>query len=202
MVARELARLFPGNQVSPLNYNTDFELLVAVILSAQMTDKKVNEVTERLFKKYPSVDDYAEARVEELERDIFATGFYRAKARYLKGSAVIVAEKHGGLVPTSLQELVRLPGVGRKTALVVLGNLFQEVEGIAVDTHVIRLANKFKLVHSKNAIIIERELCNLFPKEEWWDVSYRLKAYGRTYSPARPKKDDPISTVLRREGLL
>lgn len=202
VVARELAKLFPGKQKSPLHYKTDFELLVAVILSAQATDKKINEVTAKLFKKYPTIKDYADAKLSELEKDLHQTGFYRAKAKYVRGSAREIIEKFGGKVPSSLAELTSLPGVGRKTALVVLGNLFGKIDGIAVDTHVIRLANKFQLVNSKNPVIIERELCALFPKKDWWNISYRLKAYGREYSPAHRGKDDPISLVLKSEGLL
>lgn len=202
IIKRELAKLFPGGQVSPLDYTTPFELLVAVILSAQMTDVKVNEVTKGLFKKYPRIEDYAQANIKDLELDVYQTGFYRAKARYLRDSARIILEEFDGKVPDDLAELMSLPGVGRKTALVVIGNLYEKVEGIAVDTHVIRLANKFGLVRSSNPTVIERELRKLFLKDYWWDVSYRLKAYGREYSPARIKKDDPISAVLKDEGLL
>lgn len=202
VVMNELEKLFPGDQVSPLHYSTEFELLAAVILSAQMTDKKVNEVTKELSKKYRTISDYAKADLAELEQDIYQTGFYKAKAKYLQGSARIIQDKFNGRVPKSLDELTLLPGVGRKTALVVLGNLFGKVEGIAVDTHIIRLANKFGLTNSKNTTIIERDLCKIFPKKDWWDVSYRLKAYGREFSPARRGKDDPISVVLKSKGLL
>lgn len=202
VVMYELEKLFPGEQVSPLDYSTEFELLAAVILSAQMTDKKVNEVTKKLRKKYRTISDYAKANLAELEQDIYQTGFYKAKAKYLQESAKIILTKFKGKVPRKIDELILLPGVGRKTALVVLGNLFGKVEGIAVDTHVIRLANKFGLTHSKNPVVIERELCKLFPRKYWWDVSYRLKAYGRELSPARRGKDDPISVVLKNKGLL
>ncbi len=202
VVMYELEKLFPGEQVSPLDYSTEFELLAAVILSAQMTDKKVNEVTKKLRKKYRTISDYAKANLAELEQDIYQTGFYKAKAKYLQESAKIILTKFKGKVPRKIDELILLPGVGRKTALVVLGNLFGKVEGIAVDTHVIRLANKFGLTHSKNPVVIERELCKLFPRKYWWEVSYRLKAYGRELSPARRGKDDPISVVLKNKGLL
>lgn len=202
VVREELLKLFPGKQSSPLDYTTDFELLVAVILSAQMTDKKVNEITPALFKRYPDIRSYAESALKELERYVYSTGFYKAKARYLKNSAKMILEKFDGVTPDNLKDLLTLPGVGRKTALVVLGHLHNRIDGIAVDTHVIRLANKFGLVYSKDPLVIERELCKLFDKEDWWDVSYRLKAYGRTYSPARPKKEDHISLVLKRKGLL
>lgn len=202
IISRELALLFPGEQESPLHYTKPFELLVAVILSAQMTDKKVNEITKVLFKKYPTVADYANANLRELERDVFQAGFYRAKARYVRDSARMIIEDHRGEVPSDLDKLTTLPGVGRKTALVVIGHLYKKVEGIAVDTHVIRLANKFKLTNSKNPLIVERELCSIFPKKDWWNVSYRLKAYGRAHSPARRGKDDHISLVLSKECLL
>ena len=198
IIHTELERLFPGDLATPLNYTTDFQLLVAVILSAQCTDDRVNIVTKDLFQKYKTVDSFAHANALELERAIFSTGFYRNKAIAIINSATIIQEKHNGCVPGTMQELLQLPGVGRKTANVILGHLFKKVEGIAVDTHVIRLANKFGLTQSKNPDVIEKDLCSILPKEHWWNFSYRLKAYGRKYSPAWKKhdEDDPVRVVL------
>lgn len=200
IIHAELERLFPGDLATPLNYETDFELLVAVILSAQCTDDRVNTVTKDLFQKYETVDSFARANALELERAIFSTGFYRNKAIAIINSALMIQEKHSGKVPGTMQELLQLPGVGRKTANVILGHLFKKVEGIAVDTHVIRLANKFGLTESKNPNVIEKNLCEILPQEHWWNFSYRLKAYGRKYSPAWKKhdEDDPVSVALRR----
>lgn len=200
IIHTELERLFPGDLATPLNYKTDFELLVAVILSAQCTDDRVNIVTKDLFQKYTTVESFAHANALELERAIFSTGFYRNKAVSIINSAVIIQEKFDGKVPGTMQELLTLPGVGRKTANVILGHLFKKVEGIAVDTHVIRLANKFGLSESKNPNVIEKDLCEILPQEHWWNFSYRLKAYGRKYSPAWKKhdEDDPVSVKLSR----
>jgi endonuclease III len=198
IIHQELERLFPGDLATPLNYTTDFELVVAVILSAQCTDERVNIVTKDLFQKYKTLDSFARANALELERAIFSTGFYRNKAMAIINSAILIQEKHNGKVPGTMQELLQLPGVGRKTANVILGHLFKKVEGIAVDTHVIRLANKFGLTQSKNPDTIEKDLCEILPQEHWWNFSYRLKAYGRKYSPAWKKhdEDDPVSVAL------
>ncbi|MDA1168879.1 MAG: endonuclease III [bacterium] len=198
IIHKELERLFPGELATPLHYETDFQLLVAVILSAQCTDDRVNIVTKDLFQKYTSLDSFAHANAHDLERAIFSTGFYRNKAMAIIDSAVIIQEKYKSKVPGTMQELLQLPGVGRKTANVILGHLFKKVEGIAVDTHVIRLSNKFGLTESKNPNTIEKDLCEILPQEHWWNFSYRLKAYGRKYSPAWKKhdQDDPVSVAL------
>jgi len=198
IIHKELERLFPGELTTPLNYTTDFELVVAVILSAQCTDDRVNIVTKELFQKYKSMQDFARADIHQLEQAIFSTGFYRSKAKAIIECATMVQEQYKGKIPDSMQELLKLPGVGRKTANVILGHIFHTVEGIAVDTHVIRLANKFGLSESKNPNTIEKDLCELLPQEHWWNFSYRLKAYGRKYSPAWKKhdEDDPVSQAL------
>jgi len=200
IIHKELERLFPGNIATPLHYKTDFELLVAVILSAQCTDNRVNIVTEKLFKKYTTVINFANASVRELEQMIFSTGFYRSKAKAIIETAKIIQEKHNGKIPGTMKELLTLPGVGRKTANVILGHIFHTVEGIAVDTHVKRLAYKFGLTTSNNPDVIEKDLCELLPIKYWWNFSYRLKAYGRTYSPAWKKhdEDDPVSKKITR----
>ena len=194
----ELEKLFPGNLATPLDYNTEFQLLVAVILSAQCTDERVNIVTKKLFKKYKTVQAFADADIHKLEQLIFSTGFFRSKAKAIKNSANIIAKKYRGKLPSTMQELLELPGVGRKTANVILGHIFDTVEGIAVDTHVKRLAKKFGLTQATDPDNIEKELCKLLPKKDWWNFSYRLKAYGRTYSKAHQKDrdDDPISKKI------
>jgi endonuclease-3 len=196
IVRRELNKLYPDTLRTPLNYTQPHELLVAVILSAQCTDKKVNEVTKKLFKKYRSIKALATALPGELERDIYQTGFYRSKAKNLIGAATLLRTQFNGVLPRTIPEMLLLPGVGRKTANVVLGHLYQVVDGIAVDTHVRRLAKKFGLTINSDPNKIEKDLMKLFPKKEWWEVSYQLKAYGREYSPARRGDDDPISLRL------
>ena len=179
-----LKKLFPRARMA-LNYGNNWELLVAVMLSAQCTDKKVNEVTARLFKKYPTLDSYAKARPLQFEKDIYSTGFYRNKAKNIIAAARMIKEKFGGHVPYMMTELLELPGVARKTANVVLGNAYGVVEGIAVDTHVRRFARKFDLTDSADPKKIEQDLIRLFPKKEWFLLTYRLIEYGRTICTAR-----------------
>lgn len=183
-VLAELKKLFPEAKIA-LNFSSHWELLVAVVLSAQCTDKKVNEVTEVLFRKYPALEDYLDADAREFERDIKPTGFYRNKAKNILASARIVREKHGGKIPKTMDELLALPGVARKTANIVLGNAHGIVEGIAVDTHVRRLSRKLGLTDNRDPDKIERDLMALLPKEEWFDFTYRLIEYGRKICPAR-----------------
>jgi len=193
-----LTNIYPEIPSTPLKYSNDWELLVAVILSAQCTDEMVNKVTDSLFLKYKRVNDYAHANINEFERDIHSTGFYRNKAKNIIATADVIRTKYDGNVPSTMSELTALRGVGRKTANVILGNLYG-IPTIPVDTHVIRLSNKFGLTTSENANIIERELQQLLPKETWWGFSNRIKAYGREYSPAHVKDDsDPISQALKR----
>ncbi|OGY31258.1 MAG: hypothetical protein A3C02_01520 [Candidatus Andersenbacteria bacterium RIFCSPHIGHO2_02_FULL_45_11] len=198
VIHKKLEKLFPGNLATPLNYKTPFQLLVAVILSAQCTDDRVNIVTQPLFKKYRDAKAFANADKIELEKMIFSTGFYRAKTKALIGSAQIIAGEYKGKLPDTMQELLQLPGVGRKTANVILGHIFDTVEGIAVDTHVRRLAKKFGLTSENDPDKIEKDLCELLPQTYWWNFSYRLKAYGRIYSKAHQKEldTDPISKQL------
>jgi endonuclease-3 len=183
-IVSALQRLFPHAKIA-LRYGNHWELLVAVMLSAQCTDKKVNEVTANLFRKYRTLDDYVRADRAEFERDIRQTGFYRQKAKNILAAARIIKEKFGGKVPRTMEELLTLPGVARKTANIVLGNAYGIVEGIAVDTHVRRLARKFDLVDSDDPEKIEQELMKLLPKKEWFSFTYRMIEYGRTICPAR-----------------
>jgi endonuclease III len=183
-INKELKKLLP-NARCILNYSNPWELLVAVILSAQCTDKKVNEVTAKLFKKYPKLDDYVKARQEDFEKDIYSTGFYRAKAKNILAAAKIVKETYGGKVPKTMNEMLTIPGVARKTANVVLGNIYQVVEGIAIDTHMKRLSNVLGLSKESDPNKIEQDLMKLLPPEEWFDFTYRMIEYGRTYCVAK-----------------
>ena len=188
IVAR-LKKLFPRATIA-LNYHNNWELLVAVILSAQCTDKKVNEVTEKLFKKYRTLDDYVHASLREFERDIYSTGFYHTKAKNILATAKILKTKYNGTVPRTMEEILTLPGVARKTANIVLGRAYGVTEGIAVDTHVKRLSGLLGLTTSKNPIIIERDLIKLIPRKDWSKISYLLMEYGREYCKALPHKHE------------
>jgi endonuclease-3 len=180
----ELKKLFPEAKIA-LKYSNNWELLVATILSAQCTDKKVNEVTEKLFEKYETFDDYVKADLKEFEKDIKPTGFYRNKAKNILASAKIVKEKFNSKIPRTMDEILTLPGVARKTANVVLGNAYGVVEGIAVDTHVRRLSGLLGLTEEKDPNKIEKDLMQIIPKKEWFGFTYRLIDYGRKYCPAR-----------------
>lgn len=168
-----------------LKYSNNWELLVAVILSAQCTDKKVNEVTEKLFKKYKKLDNYIKAKPREFEKDIKPTGFYKMKTKNILSAAKYIKEKHGGKIPKTMEEMIKIPGVGRKTMNVVLGNAYEIVEGIAVDTHVFRLSRKLGLSNGSTPEKVERDLMELFPKKEWFKLTYYLIEYGRKFCPAR-----------------
>jgi len=180
-----------------LDYGTDWELLVAVILSAQCTDKMVNQVTTRLFEKYRSVEDYASADPAEFETDIRPTGFFRNKTKHITGAAQKVLADFGGEIPSSMAELLTLPGVARKTANIVLGNAHPQAyasdpdAGIAVDTHVNRLSRRLGLVSSENSDKIERELMEIVPREDWFQLTYLLIEHGRAVCDAkRPRCAD------------
>ena len=184
-----LKRLFPDAKMI-LRHKNHWELLVAVELSAQCTDKKVNEVTKKLFRKYRSLADYVRAKPKEFERDIYQTGFYRNKAKNILKAAKIVQNKFGGKLPKTMTEMTTIPGVGRKTANVILGNAYGIVEGIAVDTHVQRLARRLGLSQHTSPEKIEQDLMALFPKNEWFRLTYRLIEYGRKYCAARPHRHE------------
>ncbi len=184
VILPRLRRLFPDAGMI-LKYSNNWELLVAVMLSAQCTDKKVNEVTEKLFKKYPTLDDYINADVKEFENDIFQTGFYHSKAKHVLATARIIKEKFGGSIPQTIEELITLPGVARKTANVVLGNAYGIFEGIAVDTHVKRISRRLHLTDEENPDKIERDLMSIVPRKNWFEFTYLLIEYGRRYCTAR-----------------
>lgn len=171
-----------------LEFNTPLELLVATILSAQCTDARVNLVTRDLFKKYRSADDYAQADVADLERDIQSTGFFRNKARSIMACCQAIASEHGGEVPRDLASLVALPGIGRKTANVILGTAYGIASGIVVDTHVIRLSRRLGLTEQKDPEKIERDLIEQIPRKEWINFSHRLIHHGRRTCVARKPK--------------
>jgi len=198
-MARILKGLFPGVTV-PLRHQSNWELLVAVILSAQATDKKVNEVTDLLFQKYKTLGDYMNADQAEFEQAIKKIGLYRSKARHILASARIIKESYGGELPRTMAEMLKLPGIGRKSANVILGKAYGVVEGIAVDTHVRRFAIRFDLTDSIDPSRIERDLMELLPKKEWFGFSYRLIMYGRQICPARKHecRGHPLTAIYPR----
>lgn len=179
-----LKRYYPDAHCA-LNHNNAFELLVATVLSAQCTDERVNMVTPALFKKYPTPQKMAKAPVEDLENLVRSTGFFKNKAKNLKGAAARLVELHNGEIPQELEALVELPGVGRKTANVVLGNAFDIKSGIVVDTHVTRLSRRLGWVKTDNAVIIEKQLCQRVPKDDWVMFSHYLISHGRAICKAR-----------------
>ncbi|HUF18008.1 MAG TPA: endonuclease III [Thermoanaerobaculia bacterium] len=183
-IVATLRRMYPRARCS-LDYSTPFELLVATILSAQSTDARVNLVTPALFRKYPTAEHLAAADPGELEQVIRTTGFYRSKAKSIMGAAQAIVEKHGGEVPRTMEELVMLPGVGRKTANVVLGNAFKTASGVVVDTHVTRVARRLGLTGHDDAGKIEADLIALLPRKEWTSFSHRVILHGRTICVAR-----------------
>jgi len=162
-----------------LHYETPLELLVATILSAQATDEQINKITKSLFKKYKTAADYAYAPREELEEDIKSSGFYHRKAEAIQEAARVIAEKHGGRVPDTMEELIQLHGVARKTANIVLQGAFSKSMGIAVDTHVERLSHRLGLTEDKNRDKIEHDLMTLFPRNKWYAVNYLIIEHGR-----------------------
>jgi len=182
-ISRELALLYPGAHTE-LNFSTPLELLVATILSAQTTDKQVNLVTPTLFARYPTAADYAAADRDELEKILRPTGYYHAKANSLIGLGQALCDRFGGEVPPRLRDLVTLPGVGRKTANVVLGNAFG-IPGITVDTHFGRLARRFQWTTSTDPDKVEAEVATLIPRRDWTDLSQRMIWHGRRVCHAR-----------------
>ncbi|HKC63690.1 MAG TPA: endonuclease III [Pyrinomonadaceae bacterium] len=184
LIIRRLKREYPDVRCS-LNYSNPLELLIATILSAQCTDERVNKVTADLFRKYRRCEDYYNVEQTELEKDIHSTGFYRNKAKAIQAACRIIAEKHKGRVPESLDDLLALPGVARKTANVVLGNAFGITSGIVVDTHVARLSERLGLTEHTQPEKIERDLMELVPRKDWIDFSHLLVTHGRKVCNAR-----------------
>ena len=180
-----------------LKSKSPLELLIATILSAQCTDKRVNEVTKILFNRYKTLEDYAEANLEELQEIIKPTGFFRNKAKFIIAAAKKLIQDFNSEMPRSIEEMTKLPGVARKTANIVLSNAFGIIEGIAVDTHVMRLSKRLNFSSENNRDKIERDLMNVFPKEHWFEISNLLIAHGRKICTARrPKCEKCIINYL------
>lgn len=193
-----LKKLYP-NPVTPLHHSNPWELYVAVALSAQQTDVGVNKVTESLFKKYKTLGDYRKASLEELEKDIKSINFYKGKAKAIKKAAEIVSNDYHGKLPDTMEELISLPFVGRKTANVILQEAFGKVEGIVVDTHVKRLANLFGLTAQKDPVKIEKDLMEVVDKADWRELGLGLIYYGREYCKANCKHTDcPLREYISR----
>ncbi len=188
-IIRRLKEAYPNAKIA-LEFDNPWDLLVATILSAQSTDKMVNKVTTELFRKYRSVQDYAGADEQELQGDIRPTGFFRNKARSLQGSARVILSRFGGEVPRTMEEMLQLPGVARKTANIVLSNAYGVVVGIPVDTHVKRVSGRLGLTDETDPNKIEQDLMALIPHSEWFAVSYLLIDLGRDACTARKPKHE------------
>ncbi|MHC1700652.1 MAG: endonuclease III [Humidesulfovibrio sp.] len=197
-----LAARYPDPRPA-LDFRDAWGLLVATVLAAQCTDARVNQVTPTLFARWPEIADLAEADVADIEEVVHSTGFFRNKARNLKAAAQRVMDAFGGRVPQSMAELVTLPGVARKTANIVLGSAFGINEGIAVDTHVTRLAFRLGLTESADAKVIERDLMPLFERSQWADINHYLVYFGREVCDARRPKcgECPLADLCPRKGL-
>lgn len=195
-ILRRLDKRYPGVKCA-LIHKSAWELLVATILSAQSTDVGVNKVTPVIFKKYPTPQDFAALKPEELEPDIRSTGFYRNKAKAVVGAAKAVVERFGGKVPDTLAELITIPGAARKTANVVLGVWYKKAEGIVVDTHVHRICRRLELTYADDPVHIERDLMKIIPSERWIDFSHQLIHHGRQLCTARSPKcaDCPLENI-------
>ncbi|GBD31598.1 Endonuclease III [bacterium HR33] len=199
-----IARLwqrYPGARCA-LNHSNALELLVATILSAQCTDERVNQVTKSLFRKYRTAEDYANADPERFEQEIRSTGFFRNKTKSILAMARALVERHGGRVPETMEELVKLPGVGRKTANVVLGTAFGKNEGVVVDTHVRRIARRLGLTRHSDPDKIEQDLMGLVPRRQWTRFSHTLIHHGRQICQARKPKCEicPVNDLCPSAG--
>jgi len=201
-VVEALREAYP-NATCALAFRTPLELLVATILSAQCTDQRVNEVTKDLFARYRTAADYASAPLEELERAIQSTGFYRNKAKNLRACCRKLVDQHGGEVPRDIEALVQLPGVGRKTANVVLGTACGIASGVVVDTHVARISRRLGLTKEKNPDKIEKDLMALVPRDQWIAFGHRMIHHGRRYCTARKPNCEacPLGKLCPRIGV-
>lgn len=198
----DLSRSYPDAHCA-LHHANAFELLVATILSAQCTDERVNKVTPALFKRFPTIRSMADATQEEMEEVIRSTGFYRNKAKNIRNTARIILDEFSGEVPRTMEALLRLPGVARKTANVVLGNAFGKNEGVVVDTHVSRLSQRLGLTRHTDPVKIERDLAALFPREQWTMLSHLLIHHGRAVCEARKPRCNlcPLSHYCPKSGV-
>ena len=201
-VVRRLAKAYPDATCS-LDFTTPLELLVATILSAQCTDERVNLVTKDLFAKYRTAEDYVRAKPGQLEKDIQSTGFYRNKAKSIRGCCEALANDYGGEVPRQIEQLVELSGVGRKTANVVLGTAYGIASGVVVDTHVGRISRRLGLSEHKDAVKVEADLMAVVPKNRWISLSHEMIQHGRRVCMARrPRCDEcPLGSLCPRIGV-
>jgi len=183
-INRRLAKAYPDARCT-LDHRSPLELLVATILSAQCTDERVNIVTPELFRKYPTAEHYASAPIADLEESVRSTGFFRNKAKSIRAAATLLVDQHGGQVPETMEELLALPGVARKTANVVLGNAFGQASGVVVDTHVHRVTRRLGLTPEQDPPKIERDMMALLPSREWVQFSHRVIQHGRRICIAR-----------------
>ena len=196
-IVQKLKKILPHAKIV-LKYSNNWELLVAVILSAQCTDKMVNKVTEKLFKKYKTLSDYVRADPNQFKKDIRSTGFFRNKTKNILATTKLIKDKYKGEVPNTMKDLLTLPGVARKTANVVLGNAYGIHEGIAVDTHVRRLSRLYGLTNQDDPDKIEQDLMKIIPKKDWFKFTYLMIDYGRKYCPARrhDHKNCPLTKII------
>ena len=195
-IVKRLSLIYPNAKIT-LKFSNPFELVIATILAAQCTDKRVNIVTEKLFKKYKTPKDYIKTPLQEIEQDIKSTGFFRNKAKHIKELAIKIVKDYEGKVPDSMKELTQLPGVGRKTANVVISNCFDRNEGVIVDTHMIRIAQLLGLTYEKDAVKIEKELNELMEPKDYLYFSNLIIALGRNICIARRPKCEicPLNNI-------
>lgn len=200
-ILERLKQAYPNARIV-LKYHNNIQLLVAVILSAQCTDKKVNEVTAKLFEKYKTVDDFANVDSKVFEQEIRSTGFYRNKAKHIIAAAKMIKSKFEGNLPRLMDEMLELPGVARKTANIVLGNAYGIVEGIGVDTHVRRVSRHLGLTNENNPVKIEQDLMRLFDKKDWFRLTLLFVEYGRNIHTAKkpiPCGKGPLKGLCPKE---
>ncbi len=186
-ILRKLEEEYPHSHTA-LHYSDPLQLMVATILSAQSTDAQINKITPALFRKYETVEDFANADLEELQKDIYSSGFYKSKAKNIKAAAKKIVEEYSGEVPDTMEGLTSLPGIARKTANIILSNAFGKVVGIAVDTHVKRLSQRLGFTEEKDQDKIERDLMELFPRKDWKKINYLLIDHGRAICQSRKPK--------------
>ena len=195
---RVLKKEFPGAKLA-LRHRTHWQLLVAVQLSAQSTDKTVNRIMPHLFRQYPRIRDFADADIGELQEAVSGVLYYRNKARNIQAAARKIIAEYNGRLPRTMEDMLTIPGIARKTANVLLGTLFGVVEGITVDTHVIRFSRRFNLTEYADAVRIERDLMEIVPKKEWYQFTFYVIEYGRSYGNPRGKRElrekDPLLKV-------